>query len=135
MAIADEYAIADAPMANPIRIDEAGRIAVDAPAPRRNRNENQEGGRSSRRDSDATGKRKAVDDRDESKVVATTEGMPANNFDNRRMRTSNDMRWTRARNNYESLLDRPCRNHGDRPANHTVRQCNLGRPRPRLYKR
>ena len=80
-----------------------------------------------------TGKRKATDDRVESKVVATTEGRPAGGFDNRRMRTSSDMRWTRARNNYESLLDRPCRNHGDRPANHTVRQCNLGRPRPPIH--
>ena len=73
---------------------------------------------------------KVVEYRVESKVVATTEGRPAGGFDNRRMRTSSDMRWTRAKNNYESLLARPCRNHGDRPANHTVRQCNLSRPWP-----
>ena len=126
MAIADEYATADAGMTNPIRLDEAGRIITAEPAARRSRTENQEGGRSTRRDSDASGKRKSIDDRVESKFVATTEGRPAGGFDNRRMRTSSDMRWSRARNNYESLLDRPCRNHGDRPANHTVRQCNLG---------
>ena len=135
MAIADEYATADAAMANPIRIDETGRIATDGPTTRRSRMETQEVGRSSRRDSDASGKRKSTDDRVESKVVATTEGRPAGGFDSRRMRTSSDMRWTRARNNYESLLDRPCRNHGARPANHTVRQCNLVRPRPPPYER
>ena len=115
MAIADEYATADAGMTNPIRLDEAGRIITTEPAARRSRTEAQEG-RSTRRDSDASGKRKSTDDRVESKVVATTEGRPTGGFDNRRMRTSSDMRWTRARNNYESLLDRPCRNHGDRPA-------------------
>ena len=57
MAIADEYATADAATVNPIRIDKAGRIATDGPTTRRSWMETQEGGRSSRRDSDATGKR------------------------------------------------------------------------------
>ena len=73
MAIADEYATADAGMTNPIRVDEARRVVTDSPATRKGRAEAQEGGKSSRRDSDTTGKRKATDDRVESKVVATTE--------------------------------------------------------------
>ena len=77
MAIADEYATADAGMTNPIRVDEAGRIVTDSPAMRKRRTEAREGGKSSRRDSDATDKRKSTDDRVESKVVATTEGRPA----------------------------------------------------------
>ena len=108
MAIADEYATADAAMTNPIRLDEAGRIITERPTTCRNRTEAQEGGRSTRRDSDASGKRKSTDEHIESKVVATIEGRPAGGFDSRRMRTSSDMRWTGARNNYESLLDRPC---------------------------
>ena len=106
MAIADEYATADAGMTNPIRLDEAGRVITDGSATRRSRTETQEGGRSTRRDSDASGKRKSTNDRVESKVIAITEGRPADGFDNRCLGTSNDMRWTRARNNYESLLDR-----------------------------
>ena len=65
------------------------------PATRKGRAETQEGGKSSRQDSDATGKPKATDDCVESKVVATIEGRPVGGFDNRRMRTSNDMRWAR----------------------------------------
>ena len=129
MAIADEHATADAGMTNPIRIDEAGRVVTDGSAARRSRTEAQEG-RSTQRDSDASGKRKSTDDHVESKVVTTTEGRPAGGFDSRHMRTSSDMRWTRSRDNYGSLLDRPCRNYGDWPASHTLRQCNLGRPRP-----
>ena len=34
MVIADEYATADAAMANPIRLDEAGRIITDGPVTR-----------------------------------------------------------------------------------------------------
>ena len=88
MAIADEYATADAGMKNPIRLDEAGRVITEGSATRRSQTENQEGGRSTRRDSDASGKRKSTDGRVESKVVATTEGRPAGGFENRRMRTS-----------------------------------------------
>ena len=71
MAIADEYATADMGMTNPIRLDEAERIVTDGPATRKSRTEAQEEGKSSRRDSDATGKRKSTDDRVESKVVVT----------------------------------------------------------------
>ena len=85
MAIADEYATADAGMTNPIRVDEAGRVVSDSPATCKGRAEAQEGGKSNRRDSDATGKRKATDAPVESKVVATTEGRPAGGFDSRRM--------------------------------------------------
>ena len=130
MAIADEYATVDAGMSQPLQLDETGRVITDEPTARRSRTEMQDGGRSTRRDPDASGKCKNyTNDRNESKVVAIIEGRPAGGFDNRRMRTSSDMRWTRARNNYESLLDRPCRKHSDRPASHTVRECNLGRLR------
>ena len=76
MAIADEYATADAGMTHPIQLDEAGRVVTDGPTTRRSRTEAQEGGRSTRRDSDTSGKRKSTDDRNESKVIATTEGRP-----------------------------------------------------------
>ena len=63
MAIADEYATADAGMTNPIRVDEDGRVVTGGQATRKGRTETEEGGKSSRRDSDATGKRKSTDDR------------------------------------------------------------------------
>ena len=59
MAIADEYATTDAGMTNPIRVDEARRVVTDSPATRKGRAEAQEGGKSSRRDSDATGRNAA----------------------------------------------------------------------------
>ena len=39
MAIADEYATADAGMTNPIRLNEAGRIVTDGPATHKGRTE------------------------------------------------------------------------------------------------
>ena len=55
MAIADEYATADAGMTNLIRLDEAGRVITDGPTMRKSRTETQEGGRTTQRDSDASG--------------------------------------------------------------------------------
>ena len=108
MAITNEYATTNAGMSQPIQLDEASRVVTDEPATRKTRAETQDGGRTIRRDPDASSKRKAyTDDRNESRVVATTEGRQAGGFDSRRLRTGSDMRWTRARNNYESLLDRP----------------------------
>ena len=128
MVIVDKYATAGSSMKQPILLDAVGRIATE-PATRNSRTDPQVGGRTAKRDHDTGGKRKAyADDQNESKVVATTEGRTANGFHNRRLRTSSNMRWARTRNNYKSLLDRHSRNHGDRPASHTVRECRLSRP-------
>ena len=44
MAVADEYATADAGMINPIRVDEAGRVVTDNPATRKPRREENQAG-------------------------------------------------------------------------------------------
>ena len=56
MAIADEYATVDAGMSQPLQLDETGRVITDEPTARRSRTEMQDGGRSTRRDPDASGK-------------------------------------------------------------------------------